>query len=353
MKQTATKPTFRRNELSPAAAGYAFDEGRWTKDIAGIGSVVIAPLDWRHSQAASYVGFGEDRRPLDALAFLVELQRQTWGMASEDLAPVNLLAVIAGTGGAILVAYDQRSGFNADGWLGFVFGLGSRDGVLVSHMLGVRPEARGAAGIGWALKLAQADAARQTGHREMNWTFDPMRGGNARLNLEKLGAVIEEMTIDKYGILTTELYGAMPSDRFIARWDLESSAAIRKVGVAATRSEPPAGLREALALPILTSESMARLLELEPPRIAYEIPGDIDELAHVDPRRAVAWRAQTRALLARFVTTNRAVPIANNLDPTALDIHVTPGAYLIDGFASGFDESGRRGFYLLTRKGSQ
>jgi chorismate synthase len=350
VKQSATETTFKRNGLSPAAAGYTLDRDRWTKEIAGIGLVAIEQLDWRHSQAASYAGYREDRRDLDALAFLVELQRHTWGMSPEDLVPVNVLAVVADTGGAIFVAYDPRLGFNADGWLGFIFGLGARNGELVSHMLGVRPEARGAAGLGWALKLAQADAARQSGHHAMNWTFDPMRGGNARLNLEKLGAVIEEMTIDKYGVLTTELYGAVPSDRVIAHWDLESNFAIQKVQ-AAGRGEASSRLQDALALPVLTVESVNNLIATKPPRIAYEIPGDIDDLMRVDARRAVTWRSETRALLSRLVTTNRAVPIDGDLNPTAIAIETTQGDYVIDGFASGAAESGRRSFYLLTRKG--
>ncbi len=345
--------TFVRNALSPASAGFKYEDGRWIKEIEGIGPVAIAQLDWRHSQLLSYAVFCFDRRDLDALALLVELQRQTWGMEPEDLAPVNILAVIADTGGAILVAYEVRHGFNADGWLGFVFGLGARDGVLVSHMLGVRPDARGAAGIGWALKLAQADEARQTGHRAMTWTFDPMRGGNARLNLEKLGAVIEEMTIDKYGVLTTALYGDVPSDRFIAHWDLDSTATEAKVLAAANRSGSQGGLEEALKLPVLTIGSVDELAVTKPPRIAYEIPGDIDVLMRQEPQRAIAWRAEARALLARFLTTNRAVSAGDRLGPTSIQIESTTGDYVIDGFASGSDVSGRRGFYLLARKGSR
>lgn len=335
--------------LSPAIAGYACEGGRWIKTIEGIGPVAIARLDWRHSQLPSFTGYGDDRRDLDALALLVELQRQTWGMAAEDLAPVNLLAVIPDTGGAILVAYDLRLGFNADGWLGFVFGLGARSGVLVSHMLGVRPDVRGAAGIGWALKLAQAHEALKTGHRAMNWTFDLMRGGNARLNIEKLGAVVEQMTIDKYGVLATSLYGDVPSDRFIAHWDLAPPCAIARALRAAERSQVGTALTDALELPDLTAETREELARSRPDRLAYEIPGDVDALMRDDPHRAIAWRAEARDLLPAFVTTNRAR--VDGTDPASISVETTPGDYLIDGFASGFDARGRRrSFYVLTRK---
>lgn len=339
------------HSLSPAIAGFQLIDGRWTKTIADLGPIAISPLDWRHSQLPSYAGFGDDRRELDTLAFLVELQRLTWGMAPEDLAPVNLLAVIPDTGGAILVAYDLRRGFNADGWLGFVFGLGARDGVLVSHMLGVRPDVRGAAGIGWALKLAQAEAARKTGHHAMHWTFDPMRGGNARLNIYKLGAVVDEMTIDKYGILTTALYGDVPSDRFIAHWDFNSPVVLARNRAAADRRAAGTTLEEALTLPLLSAGTIDLIERSQPSRIAYEIPGDIDALMRDHPQRAIVWRAEARALLSRCLTTNRAVVCRDGSDTGAIRVESTPGRYRIDGFASGIDPTGaRRGLYVLTRK---
>jgi chorismate synthase len=347
------RPSFRLAARSSAAmqlAGFV----RGSKEIPGVEPVAIAQLDWRHSQLASYAGYGDDRRDLDALALLVELQRQTWGMAAEDLAPVNLLAVIPDTGGAILVAYDRRYGFNADGWLGFVFGLGSRDGLLISHMLGVRPDVRGAAGIGWALKLAQAEAAVATGHHAMRWTFDPMRGGNARLNIYKLGAVVDEMTIDKYGILTTALYGNVPSDRFIAHWDFHSPVVRARNEAAASRSAAGLTLAEALAMPVLSMNSVDRLAGDRPTHLAYEIPGDVDALMQSDPRRSIEWRSETRTLLSKFITTNRAIRNGDALDPNSIEVQTHAGDYVIDGFASGIYASGhRRGPYVLTRKDSR
>jgi predicted GNAT superfamily acetyltransferase len=204
--------------LHPERFGLQRHRDGWRKTFAGIGDVVFAPLGWQHAQCASYDLLEVDgaRDPLDALRFLVRLQARVWGMPPEELVPVNILAILPDTGGSVIVAYREDLGFNADGWLGFVIAAGGRSGTLVSHMLGVREEQRGTRDLGWHLKLLQGYEALRAGHRSAVWTFDPMRGANARLNLEKLGATVRELTLDKYGVLRSDLYGNVPSDRFTA-----------------------------------------------------------------------------------------------------------------------------------------
>ena len=186
--------------LHPERFGLRRQRDGWRKIIPGLGDVVFAPLGWQHAQCASYDLADGAREPLDALRFLVRLQAQVWGMPPEELVPVNILAILPDTGGSVLVAYREELGFNADGWLGFVIAAGGRSGTLVSHMLGVREEQRGTRDLGWHLKLLQGYEALRAGHRSAVWTFDPMRGANARLNLEKLGATVRELTLDKYGV---------------------------------------------------------------------------------------------------------------------------------------------------------
>ena len=209
--------------LHPERFGLRRHRDGWRKTIPGLGDVVFAPLGWQHAQCASYDLVDGAREPLDALRFLVRLQARVWGMPPEELVPVNILAILPDTGGSVLVAYREELGFNADGWLGFAIAAGGRSGTLVSHMLGVREEQRGTRDLGWHLKLLQGYEALRAGHRSAVWTFDPMRGANARLNLEKLGATVRELTLDKYGVLRSDLYGNVPSDRFTAYWDLVSA----------------------------------------------------------------------------------------------------------------------------------
>src|SRR5262245_57864350 len=215
--------------LHPSRFGFESYGDGWIRRDTGSGAMVIAPLSWQHAQVPSFDLVDGRRVSTDPLNLLCSLQAITWGMPPELLVPSNVLAIMADTGGAILAAYDPALGFTAEGWLGFIIGLGSSTGTLVSHMLGVREDVRGAADIGWHIKVIQAYEALRTGHHAMSWTFDPMRGANAKLNLEKLGAVVSTLTIDKYGVLPSTLYGDVPSDRFTAQWDLLDTTTIERL----------------------------------------------------------------------------------------------------------------------------
>lgn len=78
------------------------------------------------------------------------------------------------------MAYQLEKGFNADGWLGFAFGIGTRRGPMYSHMLGVHGEYRGGIDLGWYLKVLQGYLALEEGFDDMTWTVDeswaPTRG---------------------------------------------------------------------------------------------------------------------------------------------------------------------------------
>ena len=339
----------------PEGFGFRRHRGSWVKDGDALGAIAVAPLSWQHVHAPSYEVIACARVPCDALSFLVVLQARTWGMPPEELVPANLLAVLADTGGSVLVAYDPSVGFNADGWLGFAIGLGARSGTLVSHMLGVREEARGTRDLGWYLKLIQGYEALRSGHTAATWTFDPMRGANARLNLEKLGAVADAFTVDKYGTLRSELYGAVPSDRLTARWDLVAPATakrLRQVFEGRYRGPTP---QEVVDIPEVTSRSLDQLVAAQPPRLRYRIPGDVDHLMRGDPQEAIRWRRETREVLSALLTT-RSIG-ANDvaaIDPSAILVRERPGTYVIAGFATGLDPSGERvSFYLLERMGER
>ena len=186
-------------------------------------------------------------------------------------------------------------GFNADGWLGFVIAAGGRSGTLVSHMLGVREEQRGTRDLGWHLKLLQGYEALRAGHRSAVWTFDPMRGANARLNLEKLGATVRELTLDKYGVLHSDLYGDVPSDRFTAFWDLVSATThgrIEDVRTGRYLGPDPGAVRDHAGD---HPANAWRTRPLRAPRVrATGSPPTSTSLMTVDAERANRWRSEMR-----------------------------------------------------------
>ena len=211
---------------------------------------------------------------------------------------------------------------------------------------------RGVGDVGWYLKLLQGYEALRAGHTAAAWTFDPMRGANARLNLEKLGARASEFTIDKYGVLPSALYGAgVPSDRLTVRWDLTAPATADRIArVFAGRYHGPtpdgvAGIPEATAL------ALDDVLASRPLRLRYRIPGDVDRLMRDDPGAAIRWRREMRTVLSAWLTTKSArVEDAARDGPVAVGVQERTGEYVVDGFATGFDAAGERvSYYLLGR----
>jgi chorismate synthase len=325
----------------------------WRKTFPGLGDVVFAPLGWQHAQCVSYDLVDGAREPLDALRFLVRLQARVWGMPPEELVPVNILAILPDTGGSVLVAYREELGFNADGWLGFAISAGGRSGTLVSHMLGVREEQRGSRDLGWHLKLLQGYEALRAGHRSAVWTFDPMRGANARLNLEKLGATVRELALDKYGVLKSDLYGDVPSDRFTAYWDLVSTTTHGRIEDVRTERYLGPDLELVRELPEITPDNAERLAKTAPAAARYRIPADIDDLMSEDPRRANVWRSEMRAALSPFMTI-KAARAARTTDaaPVEIGVDLRPGAYDVVGFATDVRAAGDRdNWYVLRRRG--
>lgn len=235
-------------------------------------------------------------RPLttaEELAQAVALQRETWGQQFTEVVPATLLMICQKVGGIAAGAFDPG------GWLlGFVFGLtGVKDGRLVhwSHMLAVRPEARGA-GLGRRLKLYQRDKLLALGIEEVRWTYDPLVAQNAHLNLNLLGVEIERYVPNMYGSNTgSPLHSGLGTDRFVVLWKIADPRVERIIA-----HGPEAGTQSKEA-PIVNTEDGAagaiRPAEKELPLddiVRIEIPGDIHQLRERSQEEALRWRSCTR-----------------------------------------------------------
>ncbi len=215
---------------------------------------------------------------VDELERCIELQQETWGYPDREVVPKNLFVLAPALGGHVLAAWVSRKsgtaerelagfamampahepagggapgtwmqpgegqrerGSQADGQ--YATGNGSIGGgsegsgpvappsaYLHSHMLAVAP-AYGNRGLGFALKLAQREAARRSGIMVMRWTFDPKSVKNAWFNLHRLGATVRSFLPDFYGPVPSALQGDLPSDRMVAEWELGSERVCRAV----------------------------------------------------------------------------------------------------------------------------
>ncbi len=149
----------------------------------------------------------------------VELQRTIWGFADVDTVPSRLVLVSSLIGGVVLGAFEESR------MIAFCLAMPGRkrDGrsYLHSHMTGVLPEYQNRK-VGQRLKLAQRAAALQAGYDLIEWTFDPLEIRNSFLNIERLGAIVRRYEPNIYGLTTSRLHGAIPTDRLVAEWHLKS-----------------------------------------------------------------------------------------------------------------------------------
>ena len=225
----------------------------------------------------------------------VAIQEETWGVGFRELVPTAILMVAQKLGGVCAAAFAPDGRI-----LGFVFGMtGVRDGALVhwSDLLAVRPEARGAR-LGERLKRHQRELVVAVGVQTMYWTFDPLVARNAHLNLVRLGARAAEYVPNMYGDNTgSPLHGALPTDRFVAAWDLTRAradgdghaardVAARRPGLLVNPPRPD-------GTPTLLGDGLP-----DDPVVRIAVPRDLEALP---PERRAQWRAVTRAAFLHYL----------------------------------------------------
>jgi predicted GNAT superfamily acetyltransferase len=140
-----------------------------------------------------------------------EIQRTTWGYTDLMVFPYTQLISAAHNGGVLLGAYDGPD------LVGFLYGYLGMSGTklyLFSQRMGVLPNYQNQ-GIGMKLKLAQRDQMLRNGIDLIVWTFDPLLGKNATLNIEKLGGIVRHYARDIYGAVNNPLQVGLATDRFL------------------------------------------------------------------------------------------------------------------------------------------
>jgi predicted GNAT superfamily acetyltransferase len=219
----------------------------------------------------------------------VRLQEATWGTAFTERVPAAILLVGEKLGGV------SAGAFMPDGTLaGFVFGLtGVKGGRLVhwSDMLAVREGMQGRQ-IGRALKHYQRERCRALGVETMYWTFDPLVARNAKLNLCRLGARVDEFVQDMYGANTNSPeHGSLGTDRLVASWPVSTEPAALASEAARLQGVPVAAGR-AKDAPALLPDSAA---------VAVRIPANYHALLASDLELARGWRMSVRRAFLHYL----------------------------------------------------
>jgi predicted GNAT superfamily acetyltransferase len=263
-----------------------------------------------------------------------DLQRQVWGMPERDIVPLVELAATRTARGVIAGAYASP-----DVLAGFVFGFWGLDGegriYHYSRMVGVHPSFRGR-GLARRLKLYQRRVVLARGVSLVRWTFDPLEGENASLNVGKLGVVVSDYIVDYYGMKKDEVNRGMPTDRFFVHWHLDSD----RVGQRVEAGRPALDVAELLSL--LPSALSSRPRddgdmavdredpEAEGPEVAMEIPAEIRSLKANDLDEALRWRMAVRRVSERLFDRG----------------------YRVEEFATGTVDGKRRNVYVFRKEAS-
>jgi predicted GNAT superfamily acetyltransferase len=179
---------------------------------------------------------------IEELRACVQLQKDVWGFSDLDLVPLRMFVVAEKVGGQVIGAFD---GTDLVGFAMSVPGIRNGHTYFHSHMLAVHPEYQNS-GLGRRIKFFQREDALAHGIELLEWTFDPLEIKNAKLNIQKLGAIVRRYTINQYGITSSPLQGGLPTDRLIAEWWLKSK---RVETLIATGSYPAPNAETTIRVP--------------------------------------------------------------------------------------------------------
>jgi predicted GNAT superfamily acetyltransferase len=254
------------------------------------------------------------------------LQQEIWGL---DDPTIGLYPPVLNTasknGGVVLGAFDDANGE----MIAFLFSfLGREPGgpvKLCSQSMGVLKEWRGQ-GVAEALKRTQRERAISQALPLITWTFDPVEGPNAQLNLHKLQAISRTYVRDVYGSNFGVLNAGLPTDRLLVEWWVVGDWLLPD------RDEDLDAIWDSLPVFDVAGSGPSRWivradLALENDFISLEIPADFQAVKAANMELALDWRLKVRK---------------------AFEKHFSAG-YLAVDFISAIERGERRSRYLLKR----
>lgn len=230
------------------------------------------------------------------------IQEQVWGKIS-----VSSEALMAAQkyGGVVLGAFVNNT------LAGFLYAfLGRRHNRLIhwSHMMAVVAEHRDQ-GIGFRMKQAHRKLALGRGIKSICWTFDPLQGRNANLNIARLGARPEEYIVDCYGHFQSRIEKGLPSDRFVVNWLIGSPEVRKRLahGPSTARVAGAATVNETAVNTEGYLRNRRLRLKLSDRKLIVEIPANADPMRSTNPQLAMQWRLEIRRIFQKYLANGYAV----------------------------------------------
>jgi predicted GNAT superfamily acetyltransferase len=272
----------------------------------------------KRSNADTEIGI----RPIKTLSDLRrchEIQRAVWGYSDLMVFPYTILISMQHNGGVLLGAYvnDQLVGFVA-GYLG----MAGAKLYLFSQRMGVLPEYQ-SKGLGYRLKVAQREQMLRHGVDIVVWTYDPLEGRNASLNIEKLGGIVRSYARDIYGYVQNPLQTGLTTDRFLLEWHLMSDRVRQRIRGYYERPCAEDWL-SGEDMPLVNYAAwegdiprpLAADLEVETNQVLVQVPPNLQDIKSHDLATARSWRTITRTIFEGYFQRGYVVTgFASSLQP--------------------------------------
>jgi predicted GNAT superfamily acetyltransferase len=240
-----------------------------------------------------------------------EAQRLAWGIHEEGyLVPLATMVGAQRHGGLVLGAFRPDGSAVA---MSFAF-LGRIHGeiCLYSQLTGVIPGYQ-SLGLGYQIKQVQRQFAAIEKISTIAWAFDPLQAGNARFNLDKLGATSARYIENMYGERTDQLNFGVPTDRLIAEWRVDPEERVSRIDTAFDKA-PALISTESRADGQLAPVALS--VDWTSPTLRLMIPPNIGRLRSEHPKLAEAWRIAVRdAFVSAFEAGYRAVGFSRSGSP--------------------------------------
>ncbi|WP_027408411.1 GNAT family N-acetyltransferase [Anoxybacteroides tepidamans] len=252
---------------------------------------------------------------VEELQKMAQLEQNVW---KSNPTPLHQTLTAAKNGGIVIGAYVEER------MIGFVYSFpGYKNGqvYLCSHMLGIDESFRNR-GIGYILKMKQAEEAKKLGYETIRWTYDPLESRNGYLNIVKLGAICSEYIENCYGEMNDALNHRLPSDRFNVEWKIGSDYLEERKQIFSNihRSEEAEVLHwkireDGEPEAFFSSDGWQSLLKQR--MVFVPVPLHFQRLKEKDHQLALDWRHKTREVFVKLFREGWAVvhAIRNESEP--------------------------------------
>jgi predicted GNAT superfamily acetyltransferase len=208
-------------------------------------------------------------------------------------------------------------------------------------------------GVGTRLKLAQREQMLRQGIDLIVWTYDPLEGPNAMLNIEKLGGFVRTYVREIYGrMVENPLQAGLAMDRFMLEWHLLNDRVRGRIAGNYERSNVRdwlenkkyrlvnfANWNSDLPRPIAAD------LEMDEHVLLVQVPANIHAIRRRDLSVARGWRKNTREIFETYFRRGYVITgFATEMEPNAPNIYkmenvAFPAPIDFSLWATGIDDS--------------